>query len=217
YKEEKKYENMVEKLGKNIKTEYYLPILSRLIVDFLAMNLINNTEKNFEILMDECDIKNNEDFYDKKLEIYNKEENIFRTVDYNENFGKQEKKFKEYLKNRILNSFKAQSMDGKANYIIKRLFKAYLSNPQQLPDKTIISFYRNQSSNYFHIYLLNYYYLRYTLFSYSHQDKIFHIFHILIYYGLRFPIEYNWLDLNHHNLRSFFLIELKSLNFANYV
>jgi len=39
-------------------------------------------------------------------------------------------------------------MDGKANYIIKRLFKAFLSNPQQLPDKTIISFYRNYDENY---------------------------------------------------------------------
>lgn len=147
YKEEKKYKDMIEKLNKSIKTEYYLPILSRLIVDFLAMNLINNTEKNFEIIMDEYDIKNNEDFYDKKLEICNKEKDILRIVNYSENFGKQEKKFKEYLKNRILNSFKAQSMDGKANYIIKRLFKAYLSNPQQLPDKTIISFYRNYNEN----------------------------------------------------------------------
>jgi len=148
YKEEKKYINMVEKLDKNIKTEYYLPILSRLIVDFLAMNLINNTRENFNMLMDEYDIKSNEDFYDNKLKIYNKEKDIFGIVDYNENFGKQEKKFKEYLKNRILNSFKAQSIDGKANYIIKRLFKAYLSNPQQLPDKTIISFYRNYNENY---------------------------------------------------------------------
>jgi len=148
YKEGKEYKDMVGKLKENIKTEYYLPILSRLIVDFLAMNLINNTEKNFEMLMDEYDIKINGDFYDKKLEIYNnKGKNIFRIVDYNENFGKQEKKFKKYLKNRILNSFKAQTMDGKANYIIKRLFKAFISNPQQLPDKTIISFYRNYNEN----------------------------------------------------------------------
>jgi len=148
YKEGKEYKDMVGKLNENIKTEYYLPILSRLIVDFLAMNLINNTKENFEMLMDEYNIKSNKDFYENKLEIYNKEKDIFRTVDYNENFGKQEKKFKEYLKNRILNSFKAQSMDGKANYIIKRLFKAYLSNPQQLPDKTIKSFYRNYNENY---------------------------------------------------------------------
>ena len=148
YKEGKEYKDMLGKLNENIKTEYYLPILSRLIVDFFAMNLINNTKENFEMLMDEYIIKSNKDFYENKLKIYNKEKDIFRIVDYNENFGKQEKKFKEYLKNRILNSFKAQSMDGKANYIIKRLFKAFISNPQQLPDKTIISFYRNYNENY---------------------------------------------------------------------
>jgi len=148
YKEKDKYKNIVEKLEENTNNEYYLPILSRLIVDFLAMNLINNTEENFNMLIDGYDIKSYQDFYDNKLEIYNKEKDIFRIVDYNENFGKQEKKFKEYLKNRILSSFKAQSMDGKANYIIKKLFKAFISNPQQLPDKTIISFYRNYDGNY---------------------------------------------------------------------
>lgn len=30
-------------------------------------------------------------------------------------------------------------MDGKAEYIIKKLFKAYLTNPQQLPDQTIVT------------------------------------------------------------------------------
>jgi dGTPase len=148
YKEGKEYRNMVEKLDKNIKTEYYLPILSRLIVDFLAMNLINNTEENFGRFISEYNIQDNKDFYNNKLEIYNKEKDIFSIVDYNKNFSKQEKKFKEYLKNRILSSFKAQSMDGKANYIIKKLFKAFISNPQQLPDKTIISFYRNYNENY---------------------------------------------------------------------
>ena len=147
YKEGKEYKNMVNQLDNNTDGEYYLPILSRLIVDFLAMNLINNTKENFERLIDDYNIKSNEDFYDNKLEIYNKEKDIFRIVDYNENFGKQEKKFKEYLKNRILSSFKAQSMDGKANYIIKKLFKAFISNPQQLPDKTIESFYKNYNKN----------------------------------------------------------------------
>jgi len=147
YKKEKKYRNIVKKLEKNINDEYYLLLLSRLMIDFLAMNLINNTKENFKNLIDKYNIESNEDFYDNKLGIYNKEEDIFKLVYYNENFSNKEREFKEYLKNRILNSFKAQSMDGKANYIIKRSFKAYLSNPQQLPDKTIESFYKNYNRN----------------------------------------------------------------------
>jgi len=152
YKEGKEYKDMVGKLNENIKTEYYLPILSRLIVDFLAMNLINNTKENFEMLISEYDIKNNEDFYEYKLKIFN-EKNIFDIIAYDKIFSEQEGIFKEYLRNRILNSFKAQTMDGKANYIIKRLFKAFISNPQQLLDKTIISFYNNYNENIFNSYI----------------------------------------------------------------
>jgi len=148
YKKEEKYRDLVKKLENNIDNEYYLPILSRLIVDFLAMNLIRNTEGNLKKIQKTYNIKTNEDFYKEKLKIFqNKEKTIFQLVDYDEDFIKQEEGFKEYLKNRILNSFKAQSMDGKSNYIIKRLFKAYLSNPQQLPDKTIISLYENYNKN----------------------------------------------------------------------
>jgi len=154
YKEGEKYKKLIEELNENIdKEEYYLPILSRLIVDFLAMNLISNTKENFKHLLDKYNIKTEKDFYDNKLKIYNNKEDIFKIVDFNKNFSEREKDFKKYLKNRILNSFKAQSMDGKSNYIIKRLFKAYLSNPQQLPDKTIISFYNNYNENIFNNYI----------------------------------------------------------------
>lgn len=34
-------------------------------------------------------------------------------------------------------------MDGKANFIIRQLIKAYVTNPQQLHDKTIFNLYRN--------------------------------------------------------------------------
>jgi len=146
-----KYRQLVNKIKKNTNNEYYLPLLSRLIVDFLAMNLISNTEENFKHLLSKY--KTEKDFYANKLKIYNNKEDIFKIVDYNKNFGKQEKDFKKYLKNRVLNSFIAQSMDGKSNYIIKRLFKAYLSNPQQLPDKTIISFYNNYNENIFNSYI----------------------------------------------------------------
>ena len=117
------------------------------------MNLISNAEENFKHLLGKYNIKTEKDFYDNKLKIYNNKEDIFKIVDFNKNFSEREKDFKKYLKNRILNSFKAQSMDGKSNYIIKRLFKAYLSNPQQLPDKTIISFYNNYNENIFNNYI----------------------------------------------------------------
>ena len=34
-------------------------------------------------------------------------------------------------------------MDGKGKYIIRKLFQAYFTNPQQMPDKTVKTFLRN--------------------------------------------------------------------------
>ena len=51
------------------------------------------------------------------------------------------------MRDHILLSELAQSMDGKAAYIIKQLFKAYLTNPQQLPDKTIRSIIEDWNQN----------------------------------------------------------------------
>lgn len=58
-----------------------------------------------------------------------------------------DRKLKELLKNRILSSHIAQVMDGKADFLIRRLFKAFISNPQQLPDNTIKSFFRALSKS----------------------------------------------------------------------
>ncbi|MBI9032037.1 dNTP triphosphohydrolase [bacterium] len=49
----------------------------------------------------------------------------------------------KFMYKRILNSHIAQVMDGRAEYLLRRLFKAYLSNPQQLPDNTLLAFKRN--------------------------------------------------------------------------
>ncbi len=46
-------------------------------------------------------------------------------------------KLKDYLMSTVLNSEIVEKIDGKANYIIKRLFKAYITNPHQLPDDSL--------------------------------------------------------------------------------
>ena len=58
-------------------------------------------------------------------------------IGYQKDFGAKEAQLHRFLKNRILNSFQVQRMDGKGKYIIRRLFEAYLNNPRQLHDSTI--------------------------------------------------------------------------------
>ena len=57
------------------------------------------------------------------------------------NFLETDTSMQKYLRDRILNSHLAQSMDGNANYLLRQLIKAYLTNPQQLPDETIYALY----------------------------------------------------------------------------
>jgi dGTPase len=53
-----------------------------------------------------------------------------------------DKNIRALLKKRMLNSYATQGMDGRADFMLRRLFKAYISNPQQLPDSTIRAFFR---------------------------------------------------------------------------
>ncbi len=55
----------------------------------------------------------------------------------------KDKELKSYLYSNILRHHQTQLMDGRAYFMIVRMFKAFLSNPQQLPDKTIMSLYRH--------------------------------------------------------------------------
>ena len=44
---------------------------------------------------------------------------------------------KDLISSKIINSYEVNCFDGKAIYIVNKLFKAYYSNPLQLPDNTL--------------------------------------------------------------------------------
>jgi dGTPase len=82
-------------------------------------------------------IKNNSDLYNNKLRIF-EENNIDGIMNFSELFIEPDKKIKDALKDTVLYSQKAQLMDGKGMYIIRKLFDAYLTTPNQLPDHIIV-------------------------------------------------------------------------------
>jgi len=49
----------------------------------------------------------------------------------------------KFLRERILQSHEVQLMDGRATYVIRKIFEAYMTNPQQLSDKTMLRLHRN--------------------------------------------------------------------------
>lgn len=121
--------------------------LGSFVVNLLTQNAIDNIKKYLCSIIKEKQLSSREDFLNmKKDEGFRRElkENIY----LDNSMRKQDEKFQKYICNRILNSYKAQSMDGKGNYIIRQLFKAYIINPQRLPDKTIKILFRTlQSGN----------------------------------------------------------------------
>lgn len=145
-KEEKEELEKIKGLDLGMKSDNRSMIinrLSRLIVNLYTNQYIEHLESILSNIEKYFHIENSMDFYKNKGGIYHyllersKTNNIMDYLDFSKAFKEMDKKFRGYLYNHILYSELAQGMDGKADYIIRQLFKAYLSNPQQLPDKTI--------------------------------------------------------------------------------
>ena len=116
-----------------------IPLLSKVIVNLYATEAIRDFRSEIKKVIQEYGITNHAGFLEKKKEIFDNhyKERKVAFFSFSETFRNNDDKLRDFLKNRILNSHLAQSMDGKAEYVLKKLFKAYISNPQQLPDDVI--------------------------------------------------------------------------------
>lgn len=131
-----------EDLSKNELITNY----SKLIVDLYVSEYIESLENLVMELNEKKEICQNEfKVYDKNkhLKEFCREMLIEKGTGFSKNFKEKDKKFQEFLKNAVLNSQSVQMMDGKGKYIIRKLFQAYFTNPQQMPDKTVKTFLRN--------------------------------------------------------------------------
>ncbi|MGL6106923.1 hypothetical protein, partial [Romboutsia sp.] len=115
-------------------------LFSKLIVNFLTSDLIKNTEANLEQFITENNIEEGTLFTEVKQEKYSAQF-VKELVSFSKEVEEVDDKLQDFLKNRILNSYIAQKMDGSGQYVIRKLFEAYVHNPQQLPDKTIKKLY----------------------------------------------------------------------------
>ena len=123
-------------------TYMFIKAISRFIVNFLVENLIESCRINLNSFMQHHKIKSTSNFEElyPELSICAVEKLIsFDPNNKRPALGNIADKLKGYLTQKILNSHPVQRMDGKGRFIIRRLFKAYLTNPQQLPDKTIMT------------------------------------------------------------------------------
>lgn len=121
--------------------EEFLRLFSRFIVHYYVCNVIKTTKEHLRDLFRDNQISKTENFKDirgdQDLDV------MKGIVSFSERTKEEDGHFHDYLKERILGSYMAQSMDGKGQYIIRKLFAAYMSDPCQLPDSVIKQFYQD--------------------------------------------------------------------------
>jgi len=146
------YEYLSEKDKQNFKelinlvnSRIFLQRLSRFLVNFFVDKMLSTSVANLKEFISNYSLKNMKDFelLYPKLNVEEVSNLIgFKSITKDDGFSEAHDSFKETLRNIVLNSYSVHRMDSRARFIIRRLFKAYLSNPQQLPDKTISSLFR---------------------------------------------------------------------------
>lgn len=131
----------MEKLKKESSTIQYAfaHALSSFLVDAYVTILVNDFTKVLSQFISEYEIAGTADFLKKYLEIPVDE--IRKRMELKDSPIKQtDDLLGKSLKYSILDSYKVQRMDGKGAYIIRKLIRAYISNPQQLPNEYINRF-----------------------------------------------------------------------------
>jgi dGTPase len=135
---------------KDADNKFSIPIVSKLVVGCLNRLLIDNSKNNLKWFFKHFSIRSRKDFEEeypnlsldtKFLSDYG-EISVRDIISYPPNFKSDEEIFRGQLKRGILNSYQVQRMDGKARFVIRRIAKAYLSNPQQMPDGMVSLFFQ---------------------------------------------------------------------------
>ena len=134
---------MIESDEKNLnelkaERKYFLPYVAKFILNLYTRDLIDTTkEKMKEFAKDAKDeVQNQKDFVRLYPKI--KKERYENVVSLSKEMKNADKEFKSFIKDAIHNSYAVQVMDGKGSFVIDRLFKAYINNPNQLRDSTIV-------------------------------------------------------------------------------
>lgn len=116
----------------------FASVYSRLMVNIYVVNAITQTRDNLRTLGQDYNIDSQEDFAHVKSII---PEDVYKkVVSFSDDLMQIDNSFQKFLKTSVLSSYSAQAMDGKGEYIIRKLYSAFSNNPSQLPDSAIDSF-----------------------------------------------------------------------------
>lgn len=136
--------NLDELKGKNQINKKYITDLARIVVNTLVNRIIECSLHNLQLLKDEYGKrKKNPQFF---IEHDWKEADILNAISFKEKgeddsrIASFQKDYPSVISEMIHHSREVERMNAKGQYIIKKLFQAYYSHPQQLPDNIIIQY-----------------------------------------------------------------------------
>lgn len=132
----------LKKLDQIHKTnDFFGPLISQFLVGLYNSDLIINSRRNLINFASLTSINTRKEFkeYYSNLSL----EEASKVISFSEEFTTCDKCFKKFLWETILNSHRAQRMDGKGSYLIEKLFRAYYTNPSQLHDSTVLAVFNN--------------------------------------------------------------------------
>lgn len=142
-----------------VPKEYLIAKTSKIIVNTLVStllkssheNLYNLIEKYKSIKTDVTEEEKMEAYFEAAKEVFKKcykDSEIVSAIGYDiyaENTTKNTdmiRDFQSTISKAVINTFDVQRSDSKGKYIIKNLFEAYNTNPQQLPDSALKNLYK---------------------------------------------------------------------------
>lgn len=125
----------------NNSTASFAHTLSSFLVDAYVSIICEEFDKRFSHFCHSNNIVSRDDF--KKVYTSIKESEIIDLMSLDKTpLKKADDQLGKMLKNSILDSYEVQKMDGKGAFVVRKLLRAYVSNPQQLPDEYISRFIR---------------------------------------------------------------------------
>lgn len=131
----------IKRLSREIGTmedAVFHALFARLVINLYVTNVITHTKSQFRKLETKYGINKQNDFIKARPMI--PREDYSGCVSFSPELRSLDESFQGFLMTNVLHSFHAQAMDGKARYIIKKLFSAFTTDPTQLPDSTLCSY-----------------------------------------------------------------------------
>ncbi|QGG48051.1 deoxyguanosinetriphosphate triphosphohydrolase family protein [Heliorestis convoluta] len=127
-------------------TDIFLRQISKYIVNWLVADCVQTTAEQLKEVIKDSEIRDMNIIDDK----YEYERRIKKDiVKLSPKTAFADKLLQYRLKKVVLNSRNVQRMDNRGSFIIRKLVLAYITSPQQMPDKTIFSLFREYVKNFY--------------------------------------------------------------------